>query len=178
MSLLTKRQSEILALITSFTQTKGYSPSYRELMQALGLSSPATLHKHIKNLEKEGHIKPIAGQKRALSKAAKPPSSHSLAIIGSISKGQKIELYAKSILVEVPKSFASSLYGFMVRDTSFASNMMQKGDVVIVETRSDPASDALILAHSKQDGAQILRYAELNDSLQMQGVITGLLRRY
>ena len=48
---LTKRQKEVLDFIADFVEENGYSPSYEEVAQALGLASLATVHKHIQALE-------------------------------------------------------------------------------------------------------------------------------
>ena len=51
---ITKRQRQVYDFISDFVQQNGYSPSFEEIGQGLGLSSLATVHKHISNLEKKG----------------------------------------------------------------------------------------------------------------------------
>ena len=51
---ITKRQRQVYDFISDFVQRQGYSPSFDEIGQGLGLSSLATVHKHISNLEKKG----------------------------------------------------------------------------------------------------------------------------
>src|SRR5579862_6129307 len=50
---ITKRQRQVYDFISSFVQSNGYSPSFEEIGEGLGLSSLATVHKHISNLEKK-----------------------------------------------------------------------------------------------------------------------------
>ena len=50
---LTKRQEEILDYIKSYIASHGYPPAIREIGKDLGLSSPATIHAHLANLEKK-----------------------------------------------------------------------------------------------------------------------------
>lgn len=210
MKALTKRQSQILSLLSSFTHTKGYSPSYRELTQLLGLSSPATLHKHIKNLIEQGHLKKAPHGWRTLKSAKSPkqttPASNEIAIIGGVSKGDKIELYSQMSFFDIPQSLSTSkntLYGFIIKDNSFTSLHMLKGDLIVVEARLEPHSGEMILAQSKKTGAQIGRYivtysdrklqshikeidgpgqeATLSfdeNDIRIQGVIVGLFRKY
>lgn len=210
MKALTKRQSQILSLLSSFTHTKGYSPSYRELTQLLGLSSPATLHKHIKNLIEQGHLKKAPHGWRTLkspkSPKQTPPTGNQIAIIGGVSKGDKIELYSQMSFFEIPQSLSASkntLYGFIIQDSSFTSLHMVKGDLIVVEARLEPHSGEMILAQSKKTGAQIGRYivtysdrklqshikeidgpgqeASLSfdeNDMRIQGVIVGLFRKY
>src|SRR3954470_9437090 len=51
---ITKRQREVYDFIADFVQRNQYSPSFEEIGEGLGLSSLATVHKHISNLEKKG----------------------------------------------------------------------------------------------------------------------------
>src|SRR5438045_3619930 len=51
---ITRRQRQIYDFISEFVQTHQYSPSYEEIKQGMGLSSLATVHKHISNQEKKG----------------------------------------------------------------------------------------------------------------------------
>ncbi len=46
---ITRRQKEVLDFLSTFTQKNGYSPSYEEIAAGLGVSSLATVHKHITN---------------------------------------------------------------------------------------------------------------------------------
>ena len=52
----TKKQYELLAFIDEFIKTKGYSPSYREIMKALDYTSVATVALHVNSLIKRGHL--------------------------------------------------------------------------------------------------------------------------
>ena len=51
---ITRRQREVYDFIADFVQRNQYSPSFEEIGSGLGLSSLATVHKHITNLEKKG----------------------------------------------------------------------------------------------------------------------------
>ena len=57
MEKLTKRQEDILTFIKEYIVSKGYPPTVREIGKALGVSSPATIHAHLHNLEEKGFIK-------------------------------------------------------------------------------------------------------------------------
>jgi len=50
---LTRRQKQVYDFISEFVDKHGYSPSYEEIAEGLGLSSLATVHKHIGNLEQK-----------------------------------------------------------------------------------------------------------------------------
>ena len=54
---ITKRQEDVLNYIKKYVVEHGFSPSTREIGAALGLSSPATVHTHLKKLEDAGCIR-------------------------------------------------------------------------------------------------------------------------
>ena len=63
---LTKKQTLILDFINDFTNTHGFSPSYREIMNSLGLSSVSSVAEHIENLVLKGALKKSPGAARSL----------------------------------------------------------------------------------------------------------------
>ena len=48
---LTRRQKQVYDFLARFVEEHGYSPSFEEIGEGLGLSSLATVHKHVSNLE-------------------------------------------------------------------------------------------------------------------------------
>ena len=63
---LTKKQALIIDFINDFTSTRGVSPTYREIMTALGLSSVSAVAEHIDNLVAKGALRKISGAARSL----------------------------------------------------------------------------------------------------------------
>ena len=63
---LTKRQRQVYDYIAGFVQKNGYSPSFEEIGEGMGLSSLATVHKHISNLEKKGLLRRDYNRSRSL----------------------------------------------------------------------------------------------------------------
>lgn len=63
---LTKKQTLIIDFIKEFTSREGESPSYREIMAALGLSSVSAVAEHIDNLVQKGALKKLPGTARSL----------------------------------------------------------------------------------------------------------------
>ncbi len=98
---LSKRQADILEYIKQTCQVNGYPPTVREICEAVGLKSPATVHGHLRTLENKGYIKRNASKQRALEVVGSNPpptftssmSSKELAVvplIGSIAAGQPL----------------------------------------------------------------------------------------
>ncbi len=63
---LTKKQALIVEFINEYTATRGVSPTYREIMTALGLSSVSAVAEHIDNLVKKGAVRKAPGTARSL----------------------------------------------------------------------------------------------------------------
>jgi SOS-response transcriptional repressor LexA len=66
MTAITQKQSVILNFIKSFVEEKGYSPTFQEIADGIGLKSLATVHKHIGNLVKKGKLKRDYNTSRSL----------------------------------------------------------------------------------------------------------------
>ena len=62
----TKKQRELYSFIADFIQRHGYSPSYREIMRALGYTSVATVALHVNNLIARGHLQKRSHEARSL----------------------------------------------------------------------------------------------------------------
>ena len=64
--ILTKRQEEVLTFIKKYSAEHGYPPAIREICDGVGLSSPATVFVHVKNLENKGYLKTENNKFRAI----------------------------------------------------------------------------------------------------------------
>lgn len=69
---LTRRQKQVFDFLVDFINKQGYSPSFGEIGTGLGLSSLATVHKHLQTLEKKGFIRRGYNQSRSLEVIAVP----------------------------------------------------------------------------------------------------------
>ena len=63
---LTKKQLALLDFLQDFTEENGYSPSYREIMSGMGLTSVSAVAEHVENLVKKGVLKKVPGAARSL----------------------------------------------------------------------------------------------------------------
>src|SRR6266496_3008706 len=99
---LTKRQRQIYDFIADFVRENGYSPSFEEIGAGLGLSSLATVHKHINNLEAKKLLRRDYNRSRSIDVLPLPPElpvrarafspdSFELPLLGRIAAGRPIE---------------------------------------------------------------------------------------
>jgi len=153
---LTRRQKQVYDFISNFVDRHGYSPSYEEIAEGLGLSSLATVHKHISNLEDKqllrrdynrsrsiDLLKPRGRMKQSLAVAAE--SSMSLPLLGRIAAGRPLEA------VENPESISladftrsKEVYVLQVKGESMQDEHILDGDYVLVE-KADAARDGEIV---------------------------------
>ena len=63
---LSQPQLRVLDAIIYVSEVRGYPPTMREIMERAGLESPSTVHAHVKNLERLGHIRRDPTRPRAL----------------------------------------------------------------------------------------------------------------
>ena len=98
---LTRRQRQVMDFIAGFLQEQGYSPSFQEIADGLELSSLATVHKHIMNLEQKGFLRRKYNQSRSiepghryLQEARRARQDHAvleLPLLGRIAAGRPVE---------------------------------------------------------------------------------------
>ena len=87
--MLTKRQKEILDFVESYSQKKGYSPSFEEIRKHLKLASVSTIHFHISKLKEGGYLGKTENKARAISVASKEPMVK-IPLLGTIAAGAPI----------------------------------------------------------------------------------------
>lgn len=202
---ITRRQRQVLDFITGFIRENNYSPSYEEIGQGLGLSSLATVHKHISNLEQKGYLKRDYNRSRSIdvvpnksrAKSA-APSGLELPLLGRIAAGKPLEQ------VETPEtiSFADftrskDVFVLEVRGESMQDEHIVNGDYVLVEKTPTARNGEIVVA--LVDGAEttlkrfykegdIVRLQPSNSAMQpimvpaagvqIQGRVIGVLRKY
>jgi len=198
---LTKRQKELLDFLDDYIQRHGFAPTLDETGKHFGLTSLATVHKHLTNLERKGLIRRRPGLSRALEVV---PQSRRLEgveipILGMAAAGEPIEAVFDDEKILVPEdllrhndSFALRVAGDSMRDAGILD-----GDVVIVESRSTAESGETVVAvldgaatikrmHRENDGRIRLQPANSRfepilcdeDQIEIRGVVVSLLRKY
>ena len=101
---LTKRQREILDYLNEFIQQNGYAPSLEEIGRRFGLSSLATVHKHLTNLQEKGCIKRAWNRSRSVEMVPTRTGGRAveLPMLGYVAAGSPIEAVAPGITTVVP----------------------------------------------------------------------------
>jgi repressor LexA len=136
---LTKRQREIFDYLNEFIEQHGYAPSLEEIGRKFGLSSLATVHKHLTNLQDKGFIKRAWNRSRSVEMVPTRTGGRAveLPLLGYVAAGLPIEAIASNETIAVPEDFVGrrDTYVLRVRGDSMIEEQIRDGDFVVVEDR-------------------------------------------
>ena len=198
---LTKRQREILNYLADFIQQQGYAPSLEEIGQRFGLSSLATVHKHLTNLEGKGFIRRSWNKSRSVEiiPTKHGAQSRELDLMGYVAAGEPIEAVATLESIAVPEMLIGNnrAYVLRVRGDSMIDEQIRDGDYVVVEDRKTAENGEMVIALLNNAEVTLKTLFRENDSvrlqpanrkmepivirevdLRFQGVVVGIMRRY
>lgn len=205
MRTLSKRQKEILDFIRDWIDKKGYSPTFREIMNHFEFTSVGTVVAHMKALTEKGFVQSQPKKRRSIvlieqKKEQEGTTEIELPFVGMIQSSFPIEMYPDTKVMKVPSAFVrypDITYVLQVQGESLESEQMRDGDLLIVEARQEVDAGELVIATSIYNETLIRRYfpegefARLegplledspllfrHDEIQLHGVISGLLRSY
>jgi repressor lexA len=175
---LTKRQNEILTYIKKYMVSHGYPPTIREIGAALGVSSPATIHAHLANLESKGFIKKEDTKNRAIELlveneyAIKDEEVVSVPLLGKITAGSPIEA------IERPDEYFSlpaylipnnkEVFTLLVSGTSMINAGILDGDIVIVERRNSARNGEIVVAMTDENEVTLKTFYKESGYFRLQ----------
>ena len=147
---LTKRQREILDYLNDFILQHGYAPSLEEIGKRFSLSSLATVHKHLTNLQQKGFIKRAWNRSRSVELLPTRTTARAveLPLLGVVAAGAPIEAIVGNETIEVPESLVGKrdTYVLRVRGDSMIDEQIRDGDLVIVEDRRTADNGETVVA--------------------------------
>jgi repressor LexA len=204
---ITRRQYELYDFLSRFVNEKGYSPSYEEMKEAMGLSSLATVHKHVTNLQNKGLITRDYNRSRSID--VLPPKGklkQSMAVntalvlplVGRIAAGQPIEAVQNNETISLADFVRSKeVFVLEVRGESMQDEAILDGDYVLVEKTKSAHNGDIIVALVDTTDATLKRFYREGDnirlqpsnaamkpiivpasSVEIQGRVIGVLRKY
>ena len=198
-----KRQQQILDFIKQFIQSTGSAPTLRQIAEAIGVSSLATVHEHLTTLEAKKLIKRKTGKTRAIElvEADFAMSSEGIAvpILGYIAAGSPIEPYTDpNAEMEIPNSFVSGkrrTFVLQVKGDSMIEEQIRDGDFVIIEQTENALNGDIDVALLDNGMATLKRFfkeatrvrlepanAKMSPifvkNVKIQGKVVGLIRKY
>src|SRR5436309_2005068 len=204
---ITRRQRQVYDLISRFVAEKGYSPSFEEIAKGLGLSSLATVHKHVSNLQKKGLLTRDYNRSRSidllppkgrLKQSMSVNTAMVLPLVGRIAAGQPIEAVQNPETISLADFVRSKeVFVLEVRGESMQDEAILDGDYVLVEKTKTAHNGDIVVALVEMTDATLKRFYREGDkirlqpsnaamqpiivpaaSVEIQGRVIGVLRKY
>ena len=175
---LTPRQREILNVISTSMQERGYPPSVREIGEAVGLNSPSTVHNHLNTLQKMGFLRRDPTKPRALevrfdtnSEVAmeRRPSRH-VPLIGEVAAGTGL-LAQQNVedLIPLPTDFTGEgeLFMLRVRGDSMIDAGILDGDFVVARQQQTADNGDIVVAGIPGDEATVKTFKKSGNKITL-----------
>jgi repressor LexA len=181
---LTKKQSETLTFIKKYMVSHGYPPSVREICAGMGLSSPATAHTHLKELENKGYIRKENSKFRTIellvnneydkSKESNNTSDQvvEVPLLGRVSCGNPIEA------IENPTEFFSlpasliplneEIFTLECKGDSMINAGIFDKDIVIIKKQRVCKDGEIVVAMTDENEVTLKRFYKEKDHIRLQ----------
>ncbi|MEU1204238.1 transcriptional repressor LexA [Nocardia sp. NPDC005825] len=158
-STLPERQQRILCSIRDWVQRHGYSPSTREIGDAVGLKSASSVSRHLRELEERGFLKRSESVTRPMDvrlflRASAPArqqdeNSVPVPVVGDIAAGTPIlaEEHTDDVL-SLPRELVGrgTVFGLRVRGDSMVDAAICDGDIVVVRKQHEAHTGEIVAA--------------------------------
>lgn len=184
-AVLYKRERELLSYIVQFQEQFGYSPTLREMADAMGRRSVSTIHSLIRSLVEKGYVQKVDGNTRTLkvlkkdniqrfagtsTKALGP--SISLPLMGFIAAGRPLEPHTDP---EATFSIAASMisgkktaYVLQVKGQSMIEDGILDGDFVVIEKSQVANNGDIVVALVDESLATLKRFYKENGKVVLK----------
>ena len=180
---LSPRQREILEFVNTHVDEQGYPPTVREIGQAVGLTSPSTVHAHLARLESSGLIrrdptKPRAlevieggrSRERAPVAPAAAPHTNVLPLLGDVAAGTGLVAdEAVEDMVAVPDQLcADADFLLTVKGESMINAGILPGDFLVVRRQQDARDGEIVVALVGDEDATVKRFFREGGRVRLQ----------
>jgi repressor LexA len=197
---LTKRQKEILDFVRDHVGQHGYAPTLQEIGSRFGLSSPATVYKHVEQLVQKGYLRKAPHQGRGIQLVdPEPVRTVEVPLLGQVAAGRPIQALADTETLNLPPGFVGRkpTYVLRARGNSMLDEQIRDGDLVIVEDRTTAENGETVIALLQGETVTlkkfyregpVIRLQPTNPTIEplfvdqadvrIQGIVIGVMRRY
>jgi repressor LexA len=167
---LSGKRQEILEFIAECLRERGYPPSVREIGEAVGLASSATVHTHLAVLQREGYLQRDPTKPRAIQVRYDPSSKVAMAagpvrhvpLVGDVAAGTGV-LAQENVeeVLALPERFTGTGSTFMlrVRGDSMVDAGIFDGDFVVVRQQPEAETGDVVVAGIPDDEATVKTYS-------------------
>jgi repressor LexA len=191
----------MLDYIEDYLGRHGYAPTLEEIGAHFRLSSLATVHKHLTNLEEKGIIRRTWNHSRAIEIVPQQKRSKAidLPLLGCVAAGRPIEALEDADSISVPESFVRKQNTFVLRvvGNSMVDDGIWNGDYIVVEERPSPENGDTVVAVIDGEATVKRLYREKGGKVRLQpanetmkpmlvpakdievrGVVVAVMRKY
>jgi len=204
--MLTERQQQVLDYIKSAVETRGYPPSVREIGDAVGLSSPSSVHAQLNSLVAAGMIKKDPTKPRAIMITDESPApvvsdgrTRDVPLLGRIAAGTPIlAIEHVEEVMPLPTELVGEGPVFLleVKGDSMIDAGIHEGDLVAIHKQPDArdgeivaclinGEEATVKRLQRKDGKVFLHSENpayepmaFSDGVELIGKVVSVLRRY
>jgi len=199
--MLTKRQKELVDYLDGYIAKYGYAPTLEEIGRKLNLSSLATVHKHLTNLESKGVIRRKWNRSRALDVVPQqsPAGALELPLLGRVAAGSPIEPLEDADTIAVPEDLIGQGETFVLRvkGRSMVNEGILDGDFIVVQSRPNADNGETVVALVRgeatvkrlyREKAGMVRLQPASDDMapivvpgtdvEVRGVVVAVMRKY
>lgn len=200
-AMLTKRQKELVDHLDAYITKHGYAPTLEEIGRHFGLTSLATIHKHLSNLESKGLIRRRWNRSRALELVPQQrrAAAVELPLLGRVAAGAPIEALEQPDTISVPQELVGRGETFVLRvkGDSMVDEGILDGDYVVVQSRPHADNGDTVVAlvrgeatvkrfYREKAGMVRLQPASANVKpilaravdVEIRGVVAAVMRKY
>src|SRR5262252_9679111 len=150
----TQRQKEVLDYITRFLAKHGHQPSYAQIARHFGISSKATIAKHITALEKRGLIQRHHEEGFTIGvnlDEAPADAVCEVRLVGRIAAGVPIDAVQDIETIAVPRFLLGRVrpervYAVRVKGDSMIDEHICDGDIALIEDRKEARDGEIVVA--------------------------------
>lgn len=175
---ITKRQEDVLIYIKKYVVEHGFPPSTREIGAALGLSSPATVHTHLKKLEDAGCIRKTNSKFRTIEivgdneYAEKSEDLVKVPLLGKITCGSPIEaIETPDEWFTLPASLIpgkETVFTLKASGESMINKGIYDGDIVIVQKQKVARNGDIVVAMTDDNEVTLKTFYKEKDHIRLQ----------
>jgi repressor LexA len=198
----TRRQKAVLDAIQALLAETGKTPTLQEIARRCGLSSVATVHRHVTLLQERGILKRRRSRRRSieLRPVARRTPAVDLPLLGAIAAGRPIEALVEEERAALPRELVrrpEETFVLRVRGDSMRDEQILDGDLIVVERRERAENGDVVVALIEGREATLktfyrergrIRLQPANpamepitvdpEAVRIQGIVTGLFRRF
>ena len=175
---LTKKQKVVLQYIKKYVVSHGYAPTVREICQGLNLSSPATVHSHLSQLQDKGFIRKGKGKFRTIEVNGENEFMHKseelvkVPLLGKVTAGTPIEA------IENPNEFFTlpaslipakeTIFTLKVSGESMINAGIFDGDIVIIQKQRVARNGDIVVAMTMENEVTLKTFYKEEDHIRLQ----------